>query len=183
MVAKGLDMPRVTLVGVISADTALRFPDFRAGERTFQLLAQVAGRAGRGPRGGRVIIQTYSPEHYAVQAAAGHDYHALYSREIDFRRRLGYPPFGRLARLLFSHTGERFAQEQAEAMVRHLTAERDQRGLPDLDVLGPGPAFVPRLRGRWRWQIIVRGHDPTELLAEISFPRGWTVDIDPVSLL
>jgi primosomal protein N' (replication factor Y) len=183
MVAKGLDMPRVTLVGVISADTALRFPDFRAGERTFQLLEQVAGRAGRGPRGGRVIIQTYSPEHYAVQAAAAHDYHALYQREVDFRRRLGYPPFGRLARLLFSHTGERFAQEQAAAMVRHLTAERDQRGLPDLDVLGPGPAFVPRLRGRWRWQIIVRGSDPTELLAEVQFPRGWTVDIDPVSLL
>ncbi len=183
MVAKGLDMPLVTLVGVISADTALRFPDFRSGERTFQLLEQVAGRAGRGPRGGRVIIQTYSPEHYAVAAAAQHDYHALYNQEIEFRQRLGYPPFGRLARLVFAHTGEEYAREQAAAMVRYLRGERDQRGLPNLDILGPGPAFVPRLRGRWRWQVIVRGEDPTELLAEVAFPRGWTVDIDPVSLL
>jgi primosomal protein N' (replication factor Y) len=183
MVAKGLDMPLVTLVGVISADTALRFPDFRSGERTFQLLEQVAGRAGRGPRGGRVIIQTYSPEHYAVVAAAHHDYHALYDQEVEFRQQLGYPPFGRLARLVFAHTGEQYAQEQAAAMVRYLRGERDQRGLPNLDVLGPGPAFVPRLRGRWRWQVIVRGDNPTELLADVAFPRGWTVDIDPVSLL
>jgi len=183
MVAKGLDMPLVTLVGVISADTSLRFPDFRSGERTFQLLEQVAGRAGRGPRGGRVVIQTYSPEHYAVTAAAGHDYHALYQREIEFRRRLGYPPFGRLARLVFAHTNERYAQEQAAAMVRHLRGERDRRGLPNLDVLGPAPAFVPRLRGRWRWQVVVRGGDPAELLADVPFPRGWTLDIDPVSLL
>ncbi len=183
MVAKGLDMPLVTLVGVISADTALRFPDFRSGERTFQLLEQVAGRAGRGPRGGRVIIQTYSPEHYAVVAAAQHDYHALYSQEVEFRQRLGYPPFGRLARLVFAHTGEQYAQAQATAMVRYLRGERDQRGLPNLDILGPGPAFVPRLRGRWRWQVIVRGDNPTELLADVAFPRGWTVDVDPVSLL
>lgn len=183
MVAKGLDMPLVTLVGVISADTSLRFPDFRSGERTFQLLEQVAGRAGRGPRGGRVIIQTYSPEHYAVAAAARHDYHALYRQEVEFRQRLGYPPFGRLARLVFAHTGERYAQEQAAAMVRYLRGERDRRGLPNLDVLGPAPAFVPRVRGRWRWQIVVRGDNPTELLAEVAFPRGWTVDIDPVSLL
>ncbi len=183
MVAKGLDMPLVTLVGVISADTALRFPDFRSGERTFQLLEQVAGRAGRGPRGGRVIIQTYSPQHYAVAAAAQHDYHALYRREVEFRQRLGYPPFGRLARLTFAHTNDRYAQEQAAAMVRHLCGERDRRGLPNLDVLGPGPSFVPRLRGRWRWQIVLRGDDPTELLAEVAVPRGWTVDIDPVSLL
>jgi primosomal protein N' (replication factor Y) len=183
MVAKGLDMPLVTLVGVISADTSLRFPDFRSGERSFQLLEQVAGRAGRGPRGGRVIIQTYSPDHYAVVAAAQHDYDALYRREVDFRRRLGYPPFGRLARLIFAHTNESYAHEQAAAMVRGLRGERDRRGLPNLDVMGPGPAFVPRLRGRWRWQIVLRGQNPTELLAEMDFPRGWTVDIDPVSLL
>ncbi len=183
MVAKGLDMPVVTLVGVISADTALRFPDFRSGERTFQLLEQVAGRAGRGPRGGRVIIQTYLPDHYAVAAAAEHDYDALFRQETKFRQRLGYPPFGKLARLIFAHTGERYAQDQAMALTGHLREERDRRGLPNLDILGPGPAFVSRVRGRWRWQVIVRGQDPTELLREISFPRGWTVDIDPVSLL
>jgi primosomal protein N' (replication factor Y) len=102
---------------------------------------------------------------------------------VDFRRRLGYPPFGRLARLIFAHTNESYADEQAAAMVRGLRGERDRRGLPNLDVMGPGPAFVPRLRGRWRWQIVLRGQNPTELLAEMDFPRGWTVDIDPVSLL
>lgn len=183
MVAKGLDLPLVTLVGVISADIALHFPDFRAGERTFQLLEQVAGRAGRGPRGGRVIIQTYSPHHYAVEAALGHDYHALYQREVEFRRRLGYPPFGRLVRLLFAHTGESYARQQAMTLARRLREERDRRGLANLDILGPSPAFLPRLRGRWRWHIILRGAEPAELLRDLSLPRGWSVDVDPVSLL
>ncbi|MBI2912924.1 MAG: primosomal protein N' [Chloroflexi bacterium] len=183
MIAKGLDMPLVTLVGIVSADIALHFPDFRAGERTFQLLEQVAGRAGRGPRGGRVVIQTYTPHHYAVEAAAAHDYHALYRREIEFRRRLGYPPFGRLVRLLYAHTGAAYAQEQAAMMADHLKKERDRLGLPNLDVLGPAPAFVPRLRGRWRWQLVLRGDDPAALLRDLPLPRGWTVDVDPVSLL
>jgi len=183
MIAKGLDMPLVTLVGIISADIALHFPDFRAGERTFQLLEQVAGRAGRGPRGGRVVIQTYTPRHYAVEAAAAHDYHSLYEREVEFRRRLGYPPFGRLVRLLYAHTGAAYAQEQAAMMANQLKAERDRQGLPNLDVLGPAPAFVPRLRGRWRWQIVLRGGDPAALLRDWPLPRGWTVDVDPVSLL
>ena len=183
MIAKGLDMPLVTLVGVISADIALHFPDFRAGERTFQLLEQVAGRAGRGPRGGRVVIQTYTPEHYGVAAVSRHDYHAFYQRESEFRQRLGYPPFGRLVRLTCAHTNAGYAQEQAAAMARHLRGERDRRGIPNLDVLGPAPAFVPRLRGRWRWHIILRGSDPTELLREVPLPQGWTLDVDPVSLL
>ena len=183
MIAKGLDMPLVTLVGIISADVALHLPDFRAGERTFQLLEQVAGRAGRGPRGGRVIIQTYTPTHYAVEAAAAHDYHALYQQEIDFRRRLGYPPFGRLALLTFAHTGEAFAQEQAALMAQRLKEERDRRGLPNLDILGPAPAFVPRVRGRWRWHVTLRGSDPAALLRDLSLPRGWTLDVDPASVL
>jgi len=183
MIAKGLDMPLVTLVGIVSADIALHFPDFRAGERTFQLLEQVAGRAGRGPRGGRVIIQTYTPHHYAVEAAAAHDYHGLYQHEVGFRKRLGYPPFGRLVRLTYAHTGAAYAQEQAVAMARRLKDERDRLGLPNLDVLGPAPAFVPKLRGRWRWQIVLRGEEPAALVRELPLPRGWTVDVDPVSLL
>jgi primosomal protein N' (replication factor Y) len=183
MVAKGLDIPLVTLVGVISADIALRLPDFRAGERTFQLLEQVAGRAGRGPRGGRVIIQTYTPEHYAIEAAARHDYHALYEREIGFRRRLGYPPFGRLVRMTYAHTGAAYSQRQAAEMAAALRERRDRLGLPNLDVLGPAPAFVARIRGRWRWHVVLRGADPAALVSDLSLPRGWTVDVDPVSLL
>jgi primosomal protein N' (replication factor Y) len=183
MIAKGLDMPLVTLVGVITADTALHLPDFRSGERTFQLLEQVAGRAGRGPRGGRVVIQTYTPEHHAIQAVKRHDYEAMYQREIEFRRNTGYPPFGRLVRLTYAHTGAEYSQLQAAAMVRKLTEERDRRGLPNLDILGPAPAFVPRVRGRWRWNVVLRGADPVALIREMQFPRGWTVDVEPASLL
>jgi len=183
MIAKGLDIPLVTLVGVISADIALHLPDFRAGERAYQLLEQVAGRAGRGPRGGRVVIQTYTPQHHAVLAAAAHDYSAMYEREIDFRRRLGYPPFGRLVRLTYSHTGARYAQEQAAAMASGLKAKRDRLGLPNLDILGPAPAYIARLRGRWRWNVVLRGRDPAELLRDEALPRDWIADVDPASLL
>ncbi|MBI1885071.1 MAG: primosomal protein N' [Chloroflexi bacterium] len=183
MLAKGLDLPLVTLVGVISADVALHLPDFRSGERTFQVLEQVAGRAGRGPRGGRVIIQTYTPQHPAVQAAARHDYAALVRDELNLRRRLGYPPFGRLARLTFAHRHADYAQREAFRMVGALKEERDRRGVPGLDVLGPAPGFVPRVRGRYYWHVTLRGGDPAELLRELTLPQGWTVDIDPVSLL
>jgi len=183
MIAKGLDIPRVTLVGVISADVALRLPDFRAAERTFQLLEQVAGRAGRGPRGGRVIIQTYSPDHPAIEAAAAHDYHAMYQSEIAQRRRLGYPPFGRLVRMTYSHTGAAYAQEQAALMVQRLRKKQAELGVANLDILGPSPAFVARLRGRWRWNVILRGAGPAGFLASETLPRGWVVDVDPVTLL
>lgn len=183
MIAKGLDIPLVTLVGVVSADVALHLPDFRAGERTFQLLEQVAGRAGRGERGGRVIIQTYTPDHYAIEAAADHDYHSLYERELEFRRRMGYPPFGRLVRMTFAHTNSEYAQRQAAMMANGLREEQQRLGIPNLDVLGPAPAFVPRLRGRWRWNLILRGSEPAVLLRDLPLPRGWTVDVDPISVL
>ena len=183
MIAKGLDIPLVTLVGVVSADVALHLPDFRAGERTFQLLEQVAGRAGRGERGGRVIIQTYTPEHYAVLAASHHDFHAMARQELEFRRRLGYPPFGRLLRMTFAHTSSEYAQKQAVTMTSRLRDEIDRLGLPNLDILGPSPAFVPRLRGRWRWNVVLRGSDPAAALRDLPLPRGWTVDVDPISVL
>ena len=183
MVAKGLDLPQVTLAGVISADTGLNLPDFRAGERTFQLLCQVAGRAGRGFVAGKVIIQTYSPEHYAIRAASKHDYLAFYAEEIIYRREFGYPPFSRLARLTFSHTNSVACHKEAERMSQLLIAERDRRGVPDLRLIGPVPAFVPRLRGHYQWQIILCGTALAGFLTDMTFPHGWIVDIDPVGVI
>ncbi len=183
MIAKGLDLPLVTLVGVVSADTSLILPDFRAGERTFQLLSQVAGRAGRGSLGGQVIIQSYSPEHYAIQAAAKHDYASFYDKEIAYRRQLHDPPFTRLACLVYSDANDALCQREAERMRRRLIEEIDSRGIADISIIGPAPAFIHRLRGRFRWQLILRGSEPSALLSQIPIPQGWTVDIDPVTLL
>jgi len=182
MITKGLDLPRVTLVGVVNADTTINIPDFRSGERTFQLLSQVAGRAGRGILGGQVIIQTYSPEHYAVQAAAGHDYTLFYEKEIDYRRQLKNPPFSQLASLIYTHTNNKACQREAGRIWRLLSEEMDSQGLADLAIIGPAPAFFHRIRGRYRWQLLLRGTDPAAFLSPIPFPQGWTIDIDPVGL-
>jgi primosomal protein N' (replication factor Y) len=182
MIAKGLDLPRVTLVGVINADIALNLPDFRANERTFQLLSQVAGRAGRGPVPGKVIIQTYSPENYSIQAAAGHDYLTFYRREIEYRRTLHNPPFSRLARLTFIHTNLQQCQIEAERVKQLMLDFSLANGIAGLDFIGPAPAFIERLRGRYRWQIILRGSDPAAFLSSLSFPKGWTIDIDPLGM-
>jgi primosomal protein N' (replication factor Y) len=182
MIAKGLDLPLVTLVGVINADTGLNLPDFRAGERTFQLLSQVAGRAGRSTLGGQVIIQTYSPEHYAIKAAAKHDYSLFYNQEITYRRQLHNPPFSQMASLVYSHTNEALCQREAERMERLLIEERDSRGIADLSLIGPAPAFIHKLRGRYRWQIILRGSELFTFLLQIPIPQGWVVDIDLVGL-
>jgi len=183
MVAKGLDLPLVTLVGVVNADTALNLPEFRAGERTFQLLCQVAGRAGRGILGGQVIIQTYAPEHYAIQAAAKHDYASFYDKEIEYRRQLRNPPFTRLACLVYSHTNEVLCQREAERMKRLLTQEIDSQGIADIELIGPAPAYIHKLRGRFRWQLILRGSELSAFLSQIPIPPVWTVDIDPVGLV
>jgi primosomal protein N' (replication factor Y) len=182
MVAKGLDLPQVTLVGVVSADTALNLPDFRAGERTFQLLSQVAGRAGRGERPGRVIIQTYSPEHYAIQAVLKQDYEAFYNQEIAFRRELNEPPFSQLVRLTYVHVNEAACKNEAERMKRQLEADIAWRGIIDVSIIGPAPAFIARLRGRYRWQLMLRGNQPDRLLKEGKVPAGWAIDVDPVGL-
>jgi primosomal protein N' (replication factor Y) len=185
MIAKGLDLPLVTLVGVVAADVGLFLPDFRSGERTFQLLTQVAGRAGRSARGGRVVIQTYRPEHHAIQAAAQHDYLAFYRRELAFRQELGYPPFGRLARLIFWEKNERKAKAAATEMADVLRHRAATLGLPSelAVILGPMPAFFARTRGYYRWQILLRTPDPPAFLRGIDVPFGWRLDIDPVSLL
>ena len=183
MVAKGLDLPLVTLVGVISADTALNLPDFRGGERTFQLLSQVAGRAGRGVQGGRVIIQTYAPEHYAIRAAAEHDYASFYKQEIDYRRQLHNPPFNQLAGLTYSHTNDGLCQREAERMKRFLDQEIASQGIAGIELIGPAPTFIHRLRGRFRWQLILRGTELSAFFSPLPLPPGWTVDIDPMGLV
>jgi primosomal protein N' (replication factor Y) len=183
MLAKGLDIPKVTLVGIVSADTILHLPDFRACERTFQLLCQVAGRAGRGPNPGRVVIQTYTPAHYAVKTAARHDYQAFYEQEIENRRQYANPPFSNIINLICTHTNDSLCQQEAVRLQKVLINERDSKGVPNIDVIGPFPAFFHRLRGKYRWQIILKGDDPSGFLRELPLPKGWIVDIDPMSLL
>jgi primosomal protein N' (replication factor Y) len=132
---------------------------------------------------GRVIIQTFCPEHYAIKAASKHDYQAFYAREIEYRRQFDYPPFTRLVRLVFSHTNTVGCRQEAERLSQLITTEKDRRGLSDLRLIGPAPAFISRLRGRYQWQIILCGIAPTDILRDITIPRGWTVDIDPVGVV
>jgi primosomal protein N' (replication factor Y) len=183
MIAKGLDLPLVTLVGVISADVSLGLPDFRTGERTFQILTQVSGRAGRGLLGGRVIVQTYKPDHYAIQAAADHDYVSFYLEEIRFRTRHRFPPFRRLAKLLLADPVNDRGRRQAEKLANALRRHRHDKALGATEIIGPTPPFFNRLGGRYRWQILIRAPDPARLLADFQVPRPWTVDVDPVSTL
>ncbi|MBI2854396.1 MAG: primosomal protein N' [Chloroflexi bacterium] len=183
MLAKGLDMPLVTLVGVISADVGLYLPDFRSAERTFQLLCQVAGRAGRSEGTGRAIIQTYSPEHYSVRAASAHDYLAFYQREIAYRRSLGLPPFSRLVRLVYSHPNESACEREAGRLKELISTEKTAEGMAGVEIVGPVPAFVRRVRGRFRWQLIIRGSAPSSVIRNLQLPDGWVVDVDPVNLL
>ena len=181
MIAKGLDLPLVTMVGVVLADIGLNLPDYRSAERTFQVLTQVSGRAGRGLLGGQVILQTYQPDHYAIMAASHHDYQAFYQREIEHRRRLGYPPFRRLARLLYKDRLAHVAQAEAERVEALIHAQIPPSG-SQVDLIGPIPCFFQKIAGEYRWQIIVRATQPTEWVPE-PLPEGWLVDIDPVSLL
>jgi len=183
MIAKGLHLPQVTLAGVISADTGLNFPDFRSSERTFQLLCQVAGRAGRGVKAGKVIIQTYSPDNYIIEAAAKHDYLGFYYKEIDYRRRYNYPPFSQLVRLVYSHTNEELCRREAERVHRLILDEKAREGIVDFNVIGPVPAFAFRTRSRYRWQLFLRGPDSTRMLSRFTLPRGWTMDVDPVGMV
>ncbi len=185
MIAKGLDLPLVTLVGVISADVSLGLPDFRTGERTFQVLTQVAGRAGRGLLGGRVLLQTFDPDHYAIRASAEHDYAGFYAEEMAFRARLGYPPYQRLARLEYADPILDRGRQEAEQLARHLRVQAVEHKLSATEIIGPTQPFFGRVSGRFRWQIVIRAPDPALLLRESLRPppAGWQIDIDPVSLL
>ncbi len=182
MIAKGLDLPLVTLVGVILADVGLQLPDYRAGERGFQLLTQVAGRAGRSPLGGRVILQTYMPGHYAIQAAAQHDFEGFLRQELDYRRQIGYPPFTRLARLELRDADSERAAAEAQRMGRQVETWLAEGERTSYEMIGPAPCFFARQDGLYRWQILLRGPDPAALLRgrEVG---DWRVQVDPASLL
>ncbi|MGI8478232.1 MAG: replication restart helicase PriA [Thermomicrobiales bacterium] len=184
MIAKGLDLPMVTAVGVVQADTLLHLPDFRSTERTFQLLTQVAGRAGRRAEGGRVVVQTYSPDHYAIRSASRHDYRAFYDEEIAFRKTHRYPPFSRLSRHLFRHQDEEVCRQASDDMARLLARHARQTGVA-IDLLGPTPAFASRVRGKYQWQIVLRAMpaDFDALLDGMPTHPAWVVDIDPQSML
>lgn len=181
MVVKGHDFPRIELVGVVLADITLNLPDFRAAERTFQLLSQAAGRAGRGEGPGKVVIQTFVPEHYTVQAASSHNYLAFYRQEIRERHLLDYPPFCRMASIRVISTDRDKAYRASEELVKKIHSD-------NIKVLGPAPAPLERLFGKWRWQILLKakGYGPLkEALSHLPRPRGVRieVEVDPLSLL
>jgi primosomal protein N' (replication factor Y) len=193
MIAKGLDFPNVTLVGVVDADTGLHLPDFRAAERTFQLISQVAGRAGRGPRGGEVLVQTRTPDHPALRAAAEHDFEGFAATELAARTAPAYPPHVELANVVLSGTRERAAADAAEAVTAWLSEVVRARALP-VEVVGPAPAPLARIKGRWRWHLILRSPRRGPLGALLRYavrraprpPAGavrLVVDRDPISLL
>lgn len=187
MVAKGLDFPHVTLVGVINADTAINMPDFRAAERTFQLLTQVAGRAGRGDTPGEVFVQTFCPQHYAIQAASQHNYPLFYQQELLFRKELRYPPFSRLANLICTSPHEAQAADGAKRL-----AETLKRFCPqDIEIIGPAPASIPKLKAQYRHHVVLR--TPTEFPVQQliykalqSLPTALrplvVVDVEPINM-
>lgn len=184
MIAKGFDFPRVTLVGVVDADVSLHLPDFRSSERTFELIAQVAGRTGRGDAKGQVLVQTHHPEHEALQAAQAHDFIAFYEKEIIYREALRYPPFCSLIAILIRGTKEPVVHKAAE----DLTVRLGTLG-PSVDILGPSPAPYTRLRNQFRYQIILKGTDESlapyrKFLHHYRLPKAFmSVDVDPVDLL
>jgi primosomal protein N' (replication factor Y) len=182
MLAKGLDLPLVTLVGVILADVGLNFPDFRAAERTFQLLTQVAGRAGRSPLGGRVIFQTFQPENYAIQSAALHDFNGFFHQELGFRRDLGYPPFTNLVKVEFREMDAGKAEKNARNFAAQARVWMEEGGFKATELIGPVPCFFSKEGGYYRWQVILKGPNPTGILRGRSLGEARVV-VDPPSLL
>ncbi len=178
MLAKGLDLPMVTLVSIVLADVGLHLPDPFAGERVFQVLTQVAGRAGRSERGGRVILQTFDPANQVIQSAARHDVDGFYQYELENRKRLGYPPFTRLVRLELRGLDQASTEKEARRVAEKLSIVHRSSS----DIIGPVPCFFSKVAGFYRWQIILRGSQPQEFLRGMKL-EGWRVEVDPVSLL
>ena len=180
MLAKGLDLPLVTLVGIVLADVGLHLPDPFAGERVFQVLTQVAGRAGRSERSGKVVLQTFDPANQVIQSAARHDVNDFYQYELGQRKRLGYPPFSRLVRLEYRHHDPAKAEEEAHRTAKKLSAMNHRSST----MIGPVPCFFAKVGGYYRWQIVLRGTNPKESLRDANAKLdGWRVEVDPVSLL
>ncbi|MCK4545971.1 MAG: primosomal protein N' [Candidatus Eisenbacteria sp.] len=191
MIAKGLDFPQVSLVGVINADTALNLPDFRASERTFDLLTQVAGRAGRGEAGGEVVIQTYMPDHSSLQHARNHDFISFYKEAVEHRRAVRYPPWSRLIRLVCEGPDAESVSKEIQTVGRALRDDLDRRRSGGTDVLGPAPAGFARLKGKHRWHLLVKTTEPTTAREAIrsalegrkSGPCRIIVDVDPGDMM
>jgi primosomal protein N' (replication factor Y) len=186
MLAKGLDLPLVTLVGVVLAEVGLYLPDPFAGERVFQVLTQVAGRAGRSARGGKVILQTFDPGSPVIQSTARHDVSGFHAQELEQRRRLGYPPFSQLVRLEFRHHDPVVAEQEARKVFARIQAQLNTPGWKLVTAIGPVPSFFAKIGGIHRWQIVLRGPDPVPLLREPSvraWLKDWRVEVDPISLL
>ena len=185
MIAKGLDFPQVTLVGILAADAALQLPDFRSSERTFQLAVQVAGRAGRGEEAGLVILQSWNPEHYSIKAALKQNYEEFAQEELEYRKMMGYPPYGKLLRLLLEGNDEKQVQDKAEELILHLKAI-------NCTCLGPAPAAITKIKDKYRYHILIKGKDFTEIHNCAQYIQAYiqsteklkiTIDIDPISLL
>ncbi len=191
MIAKGHDFPGVTLVGVVSADATLNLPDFRSAERTFQLITQVMGRAGRGDAPGRVLVQSLAPDHYAITRAASHDFAGFYAEELEYRREAGYPPFAHLAALIFSGNSEAAVEKGAEAAAALLRTVR-QELRSRVEILGPAAPPLAKIRGRYRWQVLLKSTGRTDLHRLLAAFKGsvklpatvrLAIDIDPVDML
>ncbi|MBL8097634.1 MAG: primosomal protein N' [Anaerolineales bacterium] len=182
MLAKGLDLPLVTLVGIVLADVGLNLPDPFAHEKVFQVLTQVAGRAGRSARGGKVILQSFTPENYAIQFASRHDVNGFYERELDYRKQLGYPPFTRLARLEYRNADNVKAEEEAAKLATKLNVKIEAQALRQTELIGPVPCFFAKENGEYRWQVVLRSPDPISLLRDMRL-NDWRIEIDPISLL
>jgi primosomal protein N' (replication factor Y) len=181
MLAKGLDLPLVTLVGIVLADVGLNLPDPFATERTFQVLTQVAGRAGRSARGGQVILQTFAPDHYAIQSAARHDVNGFHHLELEYRRQLGYPPFSRVTRLEYRHREEARAEAEAKRVLKILEEKISREGRVQT-IASAVPGFFRKVDGEYRWQVILRGPDPASLVRGMRLD-DWRVEVEPMSLL
>jgi primosomal protein N' (replication factor Y) (superfamily II helicase) len=193
MIAKGLDFPNVTLVGVVDADVGMNLPDFRAAERTFQLLAQVAGRAGRGEKAGEVIVQTRLPAHHAIRCALTHDFVAFAVEELEERKSPPYPPLTRLANVVVSGTVEETVQQEADRLVTWLKSLLVRHNVGEVQVIGPAPAPIERIQTRWRWRCLVKSDDSRQLTRVLTYVATRsplaksevrvTIDRDPLSLL
>ena len=195
MIVKGHDFPNVTFVGVVSADTSLHFPDFRSSERTFQLLTQVAGRAGRGEFFGEVVIQTFNPDHYSILRAKDHDYVGFYREEIQFRKALGYPPFSRFINFRLTGNSEKKTKGMAEELGKIGQFLMKTGYGKEIEILGPSTAPFAKMRGKFRWQMLAKGKSPKflhrfakELSSQMDGPlRGkgvnLDIDVDPVFIL
>ena len=180
MIAKGLDISSVSFVGVISADTGLSLPDFRANERVFQILTQVIGRAGRGQKRGKAIIQTFNPENIAIQQAANQDYIGFYNSEIHIRSRYTNPPFTKLIKLVYSARDEKKGLSEVNNTMRIIKNAMELYGETSNIILGPSPAYPYKIRNYYRWQIIIKGISPQRIVDIVKPKNDWFIDVDPL---